>query len=506
MVAGGVLVLAGWIWDIHIFKSVISFQGFIGYVCGVSYSFGSAFYTQIAVHTSVLFIALTTAVLVSWSDEGFMSALAGEGVAGRVGRKLLVYAVTVPPLVNLIQLEGAKLGWFDNDFGVLLRVVGNVVLSAWMAFQTGLYLSETDAKRALAEQAQQKLLIVEREAREEAEMERTHQVKSRQRIERLQSVTAALAKAMDVQQVGDILLEGGVEALRTGEALFIETEQELLARFPLIAQVYAPVGPRDFVALPIKLDDRVIAAAGFGFAGEMNFDTGTRDYAMAIAGQCGLALERAFLFARERARAVELEKALRARDDLLSICSHELRTPVTSMRLQAQLTKPTSSTSRRRSSSSRSLLPSCESSSRTNWNRPVASSSSRWTRQTGPWWQLGPLARRAGGGELVDQCNQVRFGEAHHDVAVAGGRRRRDSSARSGYWYRSGGHEADLRAVRAGQHQRTGAWPLHLPAHRRGTWRNAARDQRAWPGVGVYCRVAAKCRRGASGGVMQGCA
>jgi signal transduction histidine kinase len=98
-------------------------------------------------------------------------------------------------------------------------------------------------------------------------------------------------------------------------------------------------GPRAFVALPIKLENRVIAAAGFGFAQEVSFDAGTRDYAMAIAGQCALALERAFLFARERARAVELEKALQARDDLLSICSHELRTPVTSMRLQAQLTK-----------------------------------------------------------------------------------------------------------------------------------------------------------------------
>jgi signal transduction histidine kinase len=474
---------------------VISFQGFVGYVCGVSYSFGSAFYTQIAVHTAALFIALTTAALLSWGDEGFMAAVAGQGIAGRVGRKLLVFAVLVPPLVNLVQVEGARLGWFDNDFGVLLRVVGNVVLFSWMAFQTGLYLSESDAKRA-------QLLAGEQQARKEAEMERTrlhslflqaptiiniqrgpdhvfefvhplttqalgrdvqglgvrealpelagqgffelfdevyktgvakritempmrieldggtfrdsnwdfvyqawrdlsgevagvltfavevtHQVKSRQRIERLQSVTAALAQAMDVRQVGDLLLERGLEALgarggvvvrlpegsatlelvaalefpeemtkrwgsmpadvelpvaevlRTGEPIFIESEQELCKRFPLMQTIDVQARPRGFVALPIKLDDRVLAAVGFAFASEVSFDAGTRDYAMAIAGQCALALERAFLFARERARSVELEKALRARDDLLSICSHELRTPVTSMRLQAQLAK-----------------------------------------------------------------------------------------------------------------------------------------------------------------------
>jgi signal transduction histidine kinase len=487
------LVLIAW---------VISFQAFVGYVCGVNYSFGSAFYTQIAVHTAVFFIALSTAVLLGWRDEGFMAALAGQSVAGRVGRKLLVCAVVVPPLVNLIQVQGAKQGFFDDDFGVLLRVVGNVVLFAWMAFQTGLYLSESDAKRALAERAQQELLVGEQEARKEAEMERarlhslflqaptiiniqrgpdhvfefvhpltsqavgrdvqglgvrqalpelagqgffelfdevyrtgvarritempmriklddgtfrdsswdfvyqawrdlsgqvagvltfavevTHQVKSRQRIERLQSVTAALAQAMDVRQVGDLLLERGVEALgatagavvrrpegaetlelvaslnfpeelaarwdnmpadvespvadvlRTGEPLFIEDQRELFRRFPLMAKLEVALQPHGFVGLPIKLNGQVLAAAGFGFSSDVLFDAGTRDYAMAIAGQCALALERAFLFARERARAVELEKALRARDDLLSICSHELRTPVTSMRLQAQLTK-----------------------------------------------------------------------------------------------------------------------------------------------------------------------
>lgn len=42
---------------------IASLQGFIGYVSGNSYAFGSAFYTQLALHTSILFIALTSAIL-----------------------------------------------------------------------------------------------------------------------------------------------------------------------------------------------------------------------------------------------------------------------------------------------------------------------------------------------------------------------------------------------------------------------------------------------------------
>ena len=131
---------------------VVSFQAFIGYLAGVTYSFGSAYYTQIAVHTAALFIAISTGILLSRSDEGYISVLAGRTTAGAVGRKLLAAGVVVPPLVNLFQLAGDRLGLFDADFGVLLRVVGNVVFFSWMAFQTGASLLESERQRAEVEE------------------------------------------------------------------------------------------------------------------------------------------------------------------------------------------------------------------------------------------------------------------------------------------------------------------------------------------------------------------
>ncbi|AUN97395.1 hypothetical protein DOM21_14485 [Bacteriovorax stolpii] len=133
---------------------IASIQALIGYISGNSYTFGSAFYTQIALHTSILFIALTSGILLMWRDEGYVKHLSGDNVAGRVGRKLLLAAVVVPPLINILQHHGLKMNLYDADFGVLIRVVGSIVCFAWMAMITGIYLSEVDEKRAIAEQAQ----------------------------------------------------------------------------------------------------------------------------------------------------------------------------------------------------------------------------------------------------------------------------------------------------------------------------------------------------------------
>lgn len=133
---------------------IASAQALIAYICGNTYSFGSAFYTQIALHTSVLFILITTANLLVWRNEGYLKHLSGDDVAGKVGRKLLLASVLIPPLINVVQIHGFKMNLYDEDFGVLIRVVGSIVFFAWMAMLTGRYLYEIDGQKTVALEAQ----------------------------------------------------------------------------------------------------------------------------------------------------------------------------------------------------------------------------------------------------------------------------------------------------------------------------------------------------------------
>jgi PAS domain S-box-containing protein len=126
---------------------LVSFQALTGYVLGISYMFGSAYYTQMALHTSVIFIILCVGILFSHEDKGFMKVINSKTSAGQMARRLVVAAVLVPPLVQALQLQGQALGWYDADFGVLIRVLGNSFLFTAIVWMSAVELHDADIAR-----------------------------------------------------------------------------------------------------------------------------------------------------------------------------------------------------------------------------------------------------------------------------------------------------------------------------------------------------------------------
>jgi signal transduction histidine kinase len=94
----------------------------------------------------------------------------------------------------------------------------------------------------------------------------------------------------------------------------------------------------DFMAcgslvMPLILENRVIGIIGLlSLQPERVFDEEDVDLLGAIGNRASVSIHNAILY--EGA-----QKAILARDDLMSICSHEIRTPITSMRLHAGLAK-----------------------------------------------------------------------------------------------------------------------------------------------------------------------
>lgn len=141
---------------------LISFQGFIGYTLRISTTFGAAFYTQMAIHTAITMVALSVALLFTYSTRGFMEILNANTAGGITARRLLIAAITVPPLVYWLQLAGQRAGFFDSDFGALLRVVGNVLFSTTIVWMTASDLHRTDTERlGLADERRKKEAALE---------------------------------------------------------------------------------------------------------------------------------------------------------------------------------------------------------------------------------------------------------------------------------------------------------------------------------------------------------
>ena len=205
------------------------------------------------------------------------------------------------------------------------------------------------------------------------------------RTERLLRVSAALASAVTREEVAETVLRAGIAAVgaaagalgvlvdnntrlerlamigypteiseatlhvplddlgpiattaRTGEAIWLETNDALFSQYPQLDSIPARRAFGAAVSIPIDVAGRVIGVMSYRYREERPFDAGDRDLMRAIARQCGIALERARLYESEHLARAEAEAAVRARDEFLSIASHELKTPVAALKASAQL-------------------------------------------------------------------------------------------------------------------------------------------------------------------------
>jgi signal transduction histidine kinase len=209
-------------------------------------------------------------------------------------------------------------------------------------------------------------LASERAARREAEALAV-------RLARLQSVTAAVARARTPAEVAETALSTGLQALggdsgvvlvqgAVGTALevlrvagvdedelgrlmagvtstpardawqgaapiFLESPAEVAARYPDMAQAARQIGNAAVAALPLVAEGRVLGILLLGFRAARSFPEEERFLAAAVAGVCGQALDRARLFVAERvarAEAVAAQRRLAFLDSLSGVLTETL--------------------------------------------------------------------------------------------------------------------------------------------------------------------------------------
>jgi PAS domain S-box-containing protein len=209
-------------------------------------------------------------------------------------------------------------------------------------------------------------------ARHEAEL-------ARDRAERLQALTAALARARTLDDVADVVVADMVVALgaRTGalaaptpegDAMvllrtvgFPETVGSRVARQPLqlqspltecfltrapvwiesregpsgldtryppIAPVWDVLGVASAAFVPLIAGGETAGVISFAFERPRVFTDEEQAFLLTLGRQAALAVERARLFEAERAARAEAERANRGKSEFLAMMSHELRTPL----------------------------------------------------------------------------------------------------------------------------------------------------------------------------------
>jgi PAS domain S-box-containing protein len=145
--------------------AVVSLLALIGYVYGVQSLYGIGPYTQMALHTAVLFIVLSSGVLCVLPHRGLMAIVTNDSAGGIMAHRLLPAALAIPAVLGWLTLEGQRAGFYDAAFGTSLFVMSSIVIFAVLIWRNALSLDRMDRERkgaeALKARARQQAVVAE---------------------------------------------------------------------------------------------------------------------------------------------------------------------------------------------------------------------------------------------------------------------------------------------------------------------------------------------------------
>ncbi len=126
------------------------------------------------------------------------------------------------------------------------------------------------------------------------------------------------------------------EAARTGTLVLVESIAEQVQRFPEQPHEYA-FSPGACACVPLALGGKIIGVLGVSVHDWRAFGDDERSLMLALGDHCVQALERARLYFGERTAREAAERAATARDELMAIVSHHLRSPLALVATSAHL-------------------------------------------------------------------------------------------------------------------------------------------------------------------------
>ncbi len=132
---------------------LFAYQNLIGYIFGVKVLYILKHdYTAMALHTAALFLLLSIGIVFASGNKGFMRIMCSDLSAGIMLRRILPFALVLPPLFGWLKLVWERAGIIPNETGVSLVALLNAsVFCVIVALSSGT-LMRIEEKRIKAEE------------------------------------------------------------------------------------------------------------------------------------------------------------------------------------------------------------------------------------------------------------------------------------------------------------------------------------------------------------------
>jgi signal transduction histidine kinase len=133
--------------------ALIASLALVGYIYDVALLYSISSHTGMALHTALIFIALSLGILFIHPEQQLMSFILSDTAGGMMVRHLLPASIAIPIVAGGLIIFGARAGLYDMAFALPLCVVASIVVLTTLIWRNSLALHRSDAKRKQAEEA-----------------------------------------------------------------------------------------------------------------------------------------------------------------------------------------------------------------------------------------------------------------------------------------------------------------------------------------------------------------
>jgi PAS domain S-box-containing protein len=130
---------------------LIALAALVGYLYSATALTGLASYTQMALHTALLFLLLSAAILAREPDSPLMIIITQPGAGGAIVRRLLPTMLAVLILLGWVRLKGQEAGLYGTEFGVAMLVLVSMTALAVLTLSSASRLTRDVAARESAD-------------------------------------------------------------------------------------------------------------------------------------------------------------------------------------------------------------------------------------------------------------------------------------------------------------------------------------------------------------------
>jgi len=335
--------VAGWPAQyLALFVWLMCLTGVVAYVFGLR-QYEGIFRSAMSVNIAATLAVLATGILAARPTRGFVSIVTSKTAGGQLARWLMVPALILPVLIGWLAAMAARAGAFPLPLTAAVAAVMHILVFSVMVWVSALALHHAD-------------LLQQR-----AESERIR-VKAQQQVEQKQHETLrflagagdALSRSLDLQETLGTLVrllvekvadgcvaelstgKGGVGCVAVGRAHPLDVRVHCMGlenhdREDPASEAIREMHPVEQRTLPISAQGVVHGSMTLV---RTSLRSGFSEAELAMAEELGnlgaAALERARLFQ-------EVKEAVRTREEVLAVVSHDLRNPLGALKLSTQM-------------------------------------------------------------------------------------------------------------------------------------------------------------------------